>query len=94
MSEISKEVEWERLGLALGVADSELEKIKESGGEDKDMCKKELFKVGIMRGLYILNVCVQLDWCCVHTNCVTLLSFIVGMSSINVYTCGYMGLIM
>ena len=59
MSEIGEEVEWERLGTALGVGDSELKKIKESGGEDKDMCKKELFKVGIMRGLYILIVCVQ-----------------------------------
>ena len=85
MTEISEEVEWERLGSALGVADSELEKIKESSGEDKNMCKKELFKVGIMRGLYILNVCVQLDWCCVPTNCVTLIPFIAGMSSMNVH---------
>ena len=53
MSEIGEEVDWERLGSALGVADSELEKIKESSGKDKDECKKELFKVGIMRGLYV-----------------------------------------
>ena len=81
MSEISEDVEWERLGSALGVADSELEKIKESSGKDKDMCRKELFKVGIMRGLYILIVCVQLDWGCIPTNSVTLrlIPFTVGM---------------
>ena len=55
MSEIGEEVEWERLGSALGVADSELEKIKESSGKDKDECKKELFKVVIMRGLYMTD---------------------------------------
>ena len=59
MSEIDEEVEWERLGSALGVADSELEKIKESGGEDKDMCRTELFKVGIMYILCTLGLAMH-----------------------------------
>ena len=39
-------VEWDKLGSALGMADSDLKKIRESAGEDKDKCKQELFKVG------------------------------------------------
>jgi len=31
---------------ALGMADSDLKKIRENAGEDKDKCKQELFKVG------------------------------------------------
>ena len=38
-------MEWDKLGSALGMADSDL-KIRENAGEDKDKCKQELFKLG------------------------------------------------
>ena len=58
MSVCGDTVEWDKLGSALGVADSDLEKIRECTGEDKDKCKQELFKVGKLAGCSLKEKCL------------------------------------
>ena len=48
MSVCGDSMEWEKLGSALGMADNDLEKIRESAGEDKDKCRQDLFRVGTL----------------------------------------------